>query len=170
MADVRATGGRPARPNPLDEILQSEPNEVPVVEVVGDFFERIRFVSSTAMAGLLGFAKLKDSETSILIPYVETRIEGGSPRDESETEFDAIFSGVMTLENAAFLVVNLASDMRSVCEELASLSGSTTQMERRRLEQARYLLAHTAREAIAATSKLTAILDNYPAANVISSR
>lgn len=164
MAETPRAGAasRAGKPNPLEEILYAEPIDIPTVEVVGDFFNNVRFVSSTAMSSMLGFAKLEDGGHSVLIPFVETRIAGGSPSDDADNDGPPLFSGVLTLENAAFLTVNLASDMRSACEELSTLSGSTTQIERSRLMQCRYLLAHTVREALAATSKLTAILDSYP--------
>ena len=159
MVDPKPPAGRPAKPDPLADILSSEPVDLPVVEVVGDFFDRVEFVSSTAMSGLLAFAKVGDQ--TVLVPHVETRIEGGRPGEDSDAEPRAFFSAVLTLENAAFLGVNLVSDLRSACEELATLAGSTTQLERRRLEQTRYLMAHTVREALAATSRLTAVIDSY---------
>ena len=163
MVDVRSSSSsRNTKSNPLDTILNTEPAEIPVVEVVGDFVDGIRFVSSTTMSGLLGFAKLGDERRSVLIPYVEARVEGGTTSADDERDRSAIFSGVLTLENAAFLIVNLTSDMRTVCEELATLTGGTTRIERRRLEQTRYLLAHTMREALVATSQLSAILESYP--------
>ena len=73
-----------------------------------------------------------------------------------------MFSNVLPLENAAFLVVNLVSDLRSACEDLASLAGSGTPIERMRLEQTRYFLAHTVREAVTATDKLSALLESSP--------
>ena len=145
----------------IEELL-SEPEKVPNVRVVGDFSDQVRFVTSTGISIILNFAKVEDSDVTVLLPFADVKIEGGRPNDSDELVDEILFSNVLPLENVAFLVVNLVSDLRSACEDLASLAGSGTPIERMRLEQTRYFLAHTVREALTATGKLTALLESNP--------
>lgn len=151
----------PAAMRAIEELRQG-PIDVPMVQVVGDFTDQVRFVSSTAMSALLSFAKLVDNDGTVLLPFVDLKIQQEVPSDDGELAEETLLSMVLPMENAAFLAVNLVSDLRSVCEDLASLKGSGTALERKRLEQTRYYLAHTVREAVVATSMLTVLLDEEP--------
>ena len=145
----------------IEELLTG-PDEIPNVRVVGDFSDQVRFVTSTGISIILNFAKVEDTDATVLLPFADVKIKGGRSDESDELVEEALFSHVLPLENAAFLVVNLVSDLRSACEDLASLAGSGTPIERMRLEQTRFYLGHTVREAVAATGQLTALLESTP--------
>lgn len=162
MADERQGGSGP-RPLSLGEIIGQEPAESPLVEVYGDFTDQVRLVSHTNMSLLLGFGREVANPVSTILPYVEVKIGGGpATEDGSRPEPENMLVQVLTLENAGFMLANLAADLRISSVHLAGLRQSSMRPERVRIEQTRYLIAQAAKEAMVAVSQLTHLLDAYP--------
>lgn len=148
--------------NLLTEIMQEEPGDLQSVRVLGDFTDGVKIVRSTSATMLLGFGILDGTNERVMLPFLQTKIETTSPTEDGVNGAQAQFSETLTLENAAYLLVSLASDIRNACSEIVGLASGDLKPERMRLQQARYLLAHAAREAISSTTFLTTLLASFP--------
>ena len=150
----------------LAEIMGAAPLDVPSVRVMGDFTDRIKIVQGTTSSLVLGFARVDDTDEQVMLPFIEMKVDATHPSQAEEDVAQVRFAETMTLENAAYLLVSLASDMRVACAEIAGLASSAVKPERSRLHQTRYLLAHAARECITSTVQLTTLLSSFPQVGV----
>ena len=80
-----------------------------------------------------------------------------------------MFNEILTLENAAYLVTNLAADIRIATAELADLHGSASPLEPARFALTRYFMTQAARECIASIAQLAQLLPGSPDAKPDSS-
>ena len=118
---------------PEDEALP----EIPSVTLSGDFFDQVVTVPLTQMSLLMAVGQVGDEGDHVLIPFVETKLgrteaEGAEPED--------LFSQLLTLENAAFLVSDLAGDLRLACAHLGNMADGPLRPEPARMEYVRRFL------------------------------
>jgi len=97
------------------------------VEMYGPVAENLGIVPSTLMSLLLAIGRTTNEDaSSVLLPFVQLRIE-------SEVEGEPQFETTVTLDNAAFVVADLAGDLRSICEQMRKISTSGIPPEASRL-------------------------------------
>lgn len=68
------------------------------------------------------------NHADVLVPYVELRLLRQVPGDDSPEPVDA-FAGVVTYENAAFLLMDLAGDMANLTKQLAQVATGEVKLE-----------------------------------------
>ncbi|BAQ49191.1 MULTISPECIES: hypothetical protein [Methylobacterium] len=111
--------------------------EIPTVTLNGDFFDRVATVPYTQMSLLMAVGQLGEGGDHILIPFVETKL-GRAVSEDAEPE--DLFSQLLTLENAAFLISHLAGDMRMACTHLGNMAQGPLRPEPARMEYVRRFL------------------------------
>ncbi|MET0527086.1 MAG: hypothetical protein ABW003_01855 [Microvirga sp.] len=126
----------PETPGSVGTVAEVVKRPPPTISVYGDFVDQITAIHSSLMSPVFGMGKLEDG-SSVLIPYVEVKL-GGEPRDGGTT--DALFSGITTFENAAFLLSDLASDFAFSCEQVGQISTGALQPEPQRMAEVLKLL------------------------------
>ena len=148
-----------------DGILNDRTTELPQVGVFGDFPDQVLTVTRTMMSILISVGKLEATGEYVLLPYVESKFDGSAWTDDEESGDDdgkaALFSEVLTFENAAFWVSNLVWDMRAAAEQLRAASGGETRVEIDRLRVARFYMALAAQQAITSTKTLHELIERY---------
>ena len=124
------------RPRELGREIDELP-EIPLVKLSGDFFDRVATVPLTQMSLLIAVGQVSEGGDHVIIPFVETKLA----RVEGEgTEPEDLFSQILTLENAAFLVSELAGDLRLVCAHLGNMAKGPLRPEPARTEYLRRFL------------------------------
>ncbi|CAO4170377.1 hypothetical protein CLBKND_01581 [Methylorubrum aminovorans] len=111
--------------------------EIPSVTLSGDFFDQVATVPLTQMSLLMAVGQVSEGGAHVLIPFVETKL-GRAEREGTEPE--DLFSELLTLENAAFLVSDLAGDLRLVCQHLGNIVDGPLRPEPARMEFVRRFL------------------------------
>lgn len=125
------------------------PPDVPPVSISPSFSEIVTVIPQSASALVLGTGTLQDERKTVLLPYVDLRLAGvrlGSGEVDPEA-LKTIFTATVPLENLAFLLVDMMSDFRTLCQEIAELSRGELTVEPARLGHARYFIAHAQRQA-----------------------
>ena len=115
---------------------QKEERGPEAVRMYGDFLDNVTVVRNSLMSLLLAVGNIEEAtgkidETpgkSVLVPFVEMKLEG---------EQDPYFAHVLTLDNVAYLICDLTSDFKVVCEQLLSVVGGGMPAEAGRIEQTR---------------------------------
>jgi hypothetical protein len=136
-------GKDPSEPKDASKLVSSREElalDVPELMVEGDFVDEIVIVSNTAAALLLGIGRTRDYENAFLLPYLEFKMSGSTLADSQEEETDPLFSRILTFDNAAFVIMDFASDIRAACGHIRALRGSELSLEPARMRQARAYL------------------------------
>ncbi len=127
--------------------------EIPSVILSGDLFDRVATVPLTQMSLLMAVGQLSEGGDHVLIPFVETKIA----RTESESaDPEDLFSQLLTLENASFLVSDLAGDLRLACAHLGNMARGTLRPEPARMEYVRRFLIRAQDNVAACLAELDA--------------
>jgi hypothetical protein len=125
-------------PDSIEETLDDLPDE-PTITVYGDFIDHVGIIQTSLMSLLLGVGRLKDdANVSVLIPYIEMKLSGAEP--EEGIDSGPLFSQILTLDNAAYVIADLLGDFRLVCENLRSLSKGELRPEPARIERTRQFI------------------------------
>lgn len=111
--------------------------EIPSVTLSGDFFDRVATVPLTQMSLLMAVGQVGEGGNHVIIPFVETKL---ARAEGEEAEPEDLFSQLLTLENAAFLVSSLAGDLRLACAHLGNMSSGPLRPEPARIEYVRRFL------------------------------
>ncbi len=135
-----------------------ELEELPDVVVYGDFGHSTEIVRDTSMTLLLAPGRLSDDNKPISLPFVHLNIDGCSATDDGEEVGKTLLRAMMPFENAAFLLVNLASDLKFACSQLTQMSRAED-LEPRRLELVRQLAAYTTHEALNCINLIDSLLE-----------
>jgi len=137
---------------PSQESTKSKPEEQtqkaaaaePGIVVYGDFPQRVVSIPRTLSSLLLavGHAEGTGEATNVLVPYIELKF-GSELEDDPTTgdEVGPLFSQVLQIENAAFIIFDMVRDFRIVCERLLSLAGGELRPHPQQMEPVRdYIL------------------------------
>lgn len=117
--------------SPGDEGASATDQEIPPITVYGDFIDRIHVVPVANMSLLMGMGTLtEDKALSVLVPYVDIKLAGKN----SDAEREVLFGGVVTYDNAAFVLASLAEGFGQICEQLRQVATSEVKPEKKRLE------------------------------------
>jgi hypothetical protein len=134
----------------VSESVDDLPDE-PTISVYGDFIDHVGIIQTSLMSLLLGVGRLKDdADVSVLIPYIEMKLSGAEP--EEGVDSGPLFSQILTLDNAAYVIADLLGDFKLVCENLRSLSNGELRPEPARIEKTRQFI-------LAAQTQLSGCLD-----------
>lgn len=108
--------------------------DIPEVTIDGDFLDRVDSIPYSQMNLLLSVGRIDDDH--VLLPFVELKLGKGEDPDEPEN----VLTATISIENAAFLISDLAGDLRSVTAHVASLGTGRLRAEPKRIEFVRRLL------------------------------
>lgn len=99
-----------------------------------------------------------EDHAATIVPFVHVKIEGiaADKADESD-EGRPIFRHSLPLENAAYLVANLSTDLKLACAHIARMSDAD-QVEPKRLAMVRHLTSHTVHEMLNCIYLITRVL------------
>ncbi|WP_242416454.1 hypothetical protein [Sphingomonas panni] len=138
------------------------PDDPPQVSVSGNISDSLSIVAQTNASLHLITGRLQAEEgrpgDKVLLPFAEFRIGGGSVEQVKEIAQDddppTMLSATLTLENMAFMVFDLASDLRRVCDEASSLAKGDLKVDGTRMKMVRYFVTHLEWEAAACRHRL----------------
>ncbi|MCA1438012.1 hypothetical protein I6F33_34415 [Bradyrhizobium sp. BRP20] len=124
----------------VDAASESEARTPDAIRMYGDFLDNVSVVKNSLMSLLLSVGDIEAAgdeskvasgeETApgrtVLVPFVEMKLEG---------EQEPYFANVLTLDNVAYLIYDLAQDFEVVCQQLLTISNGGVPPEARRIEQ-----------------------------------
>jgi hypothetical protein len=115
------------------------------------------FVSSTYTSLLMLVGRVGDDNESneVVVPFVEMRFDG--PESEGSAVSTQLFSQVLPLDNAAYLVEDITSDLALVCRQFRSISSGETGPEMQRLQATMHFLSDAKRNLEKCLAELEAI-------------
>lgn len=107
--------------------------ELPEVSIYGDLAGMVTTIPSCMLSLVVRIGRL-DDDSRVLVPMTEIQFSLADIEDDgSEEDAEEGFAAVVPLENAAFIVSDLAADLELVCEELAAFSSSALGPEPNRM-------------------------------------
>ncbi|QOZ23799.1 hypothetical protein [Bradyrhizobium sp. CCBAU 51753] len=121
---------------------QASSNEHDTVVVYGQaVVDHMTYVSSSYTSLLMCMGQtVKDAE-AVLVPFVEIKFDG--PRNEEGEASGALFSAAMPLENIAFVLEDVSSDLIAVLTHLTAVSSGRAKLEPRRIAATKQYLSDT---------------------------
>lgn len=132
----------------------------PAVLVYGDFPGRVMHVPTTLTSLLMIVGNLDDEKkTPVLVPYVEIKIGG---EGENEDDVETLFSHVVTVENAAYMIFDMARDYKDVCQRLAGISKSEVRPLSSQIEQVSEYITRARSEIEECTAVLSKLIESLP--------
>ena len=148
----------------LEKILGTHPPEIGQARVTGDFTDAVERVVGTSMSAAFSLGRPLDSDDSLLLPHAHVTFRGiRYPAGETaEPPVETYMSRLLSLENAALLVTELAGDFNGLSRDLLRFHQSSLKPEKVRILHARYLLAHAARQSLMSVARLNLLLESYP--------
>lgn len=150
-----------------------KPPEVLPVGVGGMFIDTVSVIPKTSASLHLLPGKLdvgtksegegKSDRVKVLIPFAEVRL-GGNPIGEDDHNLEehgnidppTVFEANLPLENLAFVLVDLANDLKRMCGEVADIGDGSLKVDPARMAVVRYFVAHLERQARQCRIKLDA--------------
>ncbi|MEG3166573.1 hypothetical protein U1737_00005 [Sphingomonas sp. LB3N6] len=123
--------------------------------VSGTFTEKLSVVSRTSASLHLLTARVDVGEDQpperVLLPFAEFRLGGAAMADakdlSEEDDPPTLLAGYLTLENLAFMVLDLTRDLKRVCSEVTALGSGDLSVDPQRMAHVRYFAAHIERNA-----------------------
>lgn len=159
---VKAKPSAPARSRAVKVAIHppprapiAEPPEIGTVSIGATFPDGLKVIARTAAALHLTTGQL-DSEDGtpgkkVLVPFAEMRIGGARVADIDDTfdpeESETLHTSTVSLENMAYMVLDLATDLRRLCAEAVQLSQGELAVDPVRMAHVRYFVAHLERQA-----------------------
>lgn len=133
------------------------PPELQAVSIHGLYVDSVNVIPKTAaslhlMPGRLDSAE-EDVRRKVLVPFVELRLGGGKLKDIendgdiAEEDVPTLFTANVPLENLAFMLLDLTSDLKRICQEVCSLGNGELTVDSARMAAVRYFVAHLERQA-----------------------
>ena len=120
-----------------DEDPATEP---PALNVFGQIVDRLVTISYTSTSLIMCMGRFGDDESShVLVPFAEVKF-ASSDRDDGSAAVP-LFSQLLTLDNAAYLIADLSSDFRSICQQLQKVSTGEVSSDAVRLEHTKRFLS-----------------------------
>lgn len=149
----------PTPPPGEDGAPEGDGNSLAVLTVRGELVRRVSFVTRATANLVLGVGQIEgEDRQTVFVPYLEIHVEGQRSSDEPETSHD-LLAATVTIEDAAFMLANLATDFAESCRQVAALGAATTRPEAGRMEHAYDLTTIAASEVTAARDALGGLLD-----------
>lgn len=145
--------------------IPSPPDLAPV-QLSGTYIESVSVVARTLAQLHLSPGRIEEEQaselTKVLLPFAEVRLGGGAigelaTDDNSEIETDTLptlFTTSLPLENLAFVLLDLTSDLKRMCHEICEMGDGALGVDRARMAHVRYFLAHLERQARLARIRL----------------
>lgn len=131
------------------------PPEVRSVAISGSYPDSLSAIIRTNASLHLVTGRL-EGETDqpperVLLPFAEFRLGGGTMEEVKDlTEDDdppTLLSKSVSLENMAFMVLDLAQDLKRMCAEVSSIGRGSLSVDPQRMAHVRYFVAHLERQA-----------------------
>lgn len=134
------------------------PPDLQQVSVRGLYTDQVSVVAKTvaSLHLLPGRLEADDADASrpVLVPFAEMRLGGGlmadlkadEPLDE-DFEPGTVFTANLSMENFAFILLDLTSDLARMCSEVAALGKGDLAVDPARMAHVRYFVAHLERQA-----------------------
>ena len=111
-------------------------------------------VSLHLMTGRLEEEGEAEGRQKVLVPFAELRLGGGSIAEmlndgliADNADPPTLFATTLSIENTAFVLLDLMSDLRRICVEVTSLAQGELVVEPGRMAHVRYFVAHLERQA-----------------------
>lgn len=95
----------------------------------GDFANQIKIIPSTMMNLRIAIGEMED-ERSVLVPFIELAMSESNPEGDEEPQ--AFFKGILTMENAAYLIADMANDFLLACQHLSAVADSSIKPDKTR--------------------------------------
>lgn len=109
--------------------------KIPTVALRGDFIDGVQVVASTSASLLVSVGRLNEGDgETVLVPFVQLNL--GSLEDSDGSAY-VRYSEVLTLDNAFFVLSDLAQELKAVCAEVGAVGQGNLKPEPARLELAR---------------------------------
>ncbi|WIW50099.1 hypothetical protein ML401_36940 (plasmid) [Bradyrhizobium sp. 62B] len=100
--------------------------------------DRLTYVSTTFSSLIMSMGRAARDDREILVPLVEVKFEAPSGQDETASK--TFFSELLPLENLAFVLEDVSSDLATVCHQLSTVSEGPVKPDFRRLAETRKFL------------------------------
>ncbi|QOZ36340.1 hypothetical protein [Bradyrhizobium sp. CCBAU 53421] len=81
--------------------------------------DRVTYVPSTYTSLLMCMGKVTQNGPDVLVPLVDVRLDGPIVDDTTRS---TLFYQLMTIENLAFVLEDVTSDLTAVCQQLGAVS------------------------------------------------
>jgi hypothetical protein len=162
LAVPKRAAAAPKSKKPAEEMPQApirrpvipSPPELKPVMVHGLYVDSVSVIPKTAASLHLLPAWLDDDDAEekpkVLVPFAEMRLGGGSIQasvtDGEDIDPPTLFTASIPLENLAYILLDLTSDMKRICNEICSMSGDLA-VDPARMAHVRYFAAHLERQA-----------------------
>lgn len=119
------------------------------ISVYGDFPNRAVEIPRTLSSLLLAIGRLgeKIDSESVLVPYIEIKFGSGFEDDKNDGVDEApLFSQVVQMDNAAFIIFDMMRDFRIACEQLSSLAAGELKLRRSQIEPIQKYISRVEKE------------------------
>ena len=131
-----------SKDQPIDISIADEDAtaEASALNVFGQIVDRLVTISYTTTSLLMCMGRFGDDESSyVLVPFAEVKFASSDGDDGSAAV--PLFSQLLTLDNAAYMIADLSSDFRSVCQQLQKVSTGDVSSDAVRLEHTKRFLS-----------------------------
>lgn len=131
------------------------------VTLLGQSASNATLVSVTYTSLLMCIGRLgEDATNEVLVPFVEMKFDGPDAADGLKAP--ELFSQVLTLDNAAYVLSDISSDLAQICRQFRSVSSGKTPPEMRRLEATKRFFSEARGYLETCISELDAIAASNP--------
>jgi hypothetical protein len=140
-----------------DPVASSDSSYGGPITLLGQSVGNATLVSVTYTSLLMCMGRLgeEDEASEVLVPFVEMKFDG--PETEGGSA-PALFSEILTLDNAAYILGDISSDLVTVCRQFHSVSSGKTAPEMRRLDATRRFFSEAKLNLEKCISELDAII------------
>ena len=119
-AQTDKAGAAPAEAGEAEEL------EIPNLSLFGEFPDQVVVIPRTNATLLMSIGSIDEQKRSVVVPYIELIFAGfrqGTINQGKEEEelLEELFSQVVSLENAIWMLSDMASDIRAACLRLRTV-------------------------------------------------
>jgi len=151
---TKAASALEAKAGPIRRPVIPSPPDLKPAMVHGVYVDSVSVIPKTLASLHLVPARLDDDaaeeKPKVLVPFAELRLGGGSikevAKDGEEGDLPTLFAANIPLENLAYILLDLTSDLKRICNEICSMSGDLA-VDPARIAHVRYFAAHLERQA-----------------------
>lgn len=131
---------KPAVKAEAASVGSDDPSAIPDILVAGDLVDTVRVIPHT-MASLVMLVGKYENGGRVLAPYVELNLaidpepeEGSEPKPEGEEDDpEKIFTALLSLENASFILADFAGDLANIGSYLKSMAAGDLPLDKARM-------------------------------------
>jgi len=124
-----------ALPNAASDVSDDDT----VVLYGNSFVDRMTFVSRTFSALVMCVGKVLGDDGEVLVPLVDVKFEGPTGIDQSASKI--LFSEMMPLDNMAYILEDVSSDLIIICAHLKAASSGRLKPDPKKLGETKRFLA-----------------------------